>query len=59
LGRAIIEARRAKINPLKVIEEKENGKLIFIGKITYVGNFLRSGYNKGDIIIEGLDDYSD
>jgi len=58
LGRAIVEARQKKLNPLKVIEEKENGKLIFVGKVIDVHRETKDGYNKGTLKVNGLDHFT-
>jgi len=58
LGRAIVGARQKKFNPLKVIEEKEGGHLLFIGKVIDVHRRLEGGFNKGVLKIHGMDDYS-
>jgi len=54
LGRAILEARKMHSSPLKAIEEKEGGKLLFQGKIVHLERRTEGGYNFGDISIEGF-----
>jgi len=56
LGRAILQARRVKRNPLPIIE-KENGRLIFIGKIVSLYRLTQDGYNKGKAKISGLEQF--
>lgn len=54
LGRAIKLAKRDKVNPVKVIEEKEGGKLLFTGKIVALDSRTEGAYNKGKITLQGL-----
>lgn len=49
LGRAILKARKEKTSPLNVIQEEENGKLIFKGKIVDLERKIERGYNFGKI----------
>jgi len=57
LGRSILESRKNKSNPLKIIEQQEGGKLVFTGKIVDVDREAEQGYNKGKLVIAGFDEY--
>jgi DUF917 family protein len=59
LGRAILMARKNKTSPIKSIEEQENGKLIFKGKVVDLHRRIERGYNFGSIKIEGFDEHKD
>lgn len=57
LGRAILKARKEKTSPMKSMEEQENGKMLFKGKIVDMHRRIERGYNFGSIIIQGFDEY--
>lgn len=59
LGKAILEARKDKIDPMIALEKYENAKLIFKGKIIHVERGIVKGFNIGKIIIEGFDEEKD
>jgi DUF917 family protein len=59
LGRAILEARAAKSNPIEAILGAEHGVVLFTGKIVDVDRHTTEGFARGTILIEGLDAFAD
>lgn len=55
LGRAILKSRKDLTDPMTVMEEMENAKLIFRGKIIDLDRRIERGYNFGTIKISGFD----
>ncbi|KAH3756662.1 Hydantoin utilization protein A [Pelomyxa schiedti] len=56
LGKAVLEARRNKENPITAVTSK-GGKLLFTGKIVDIEKKPTSGFSKGKITIQGLQEY--
>lgn len=56
LGRAVLEARAAKEDPIAAICEREGGQHIFSGKISDLKRHMERGFNIGVASVEGLDD---
>lgn len=59
LGKDIALAKKKKVNLIKVIEERENGELLFIGKIIDMHRITKDGFNFGELKIQGFLDYKD
>jgi DUF917 family protein len=58
LGRAVLEARAAKDDPIEAILAAERGTVLFRGKITDVERRTAQGFARGTVTIEGLDEHS-
>ncbi|XP_046585197.1 uncharacterized protein LOC124292189 [Haliotis rubra] len=58
LGDAILRSRIEKTSPIEAILKTETSIHVMIGKIRDVKRETSGGYNKGHVIIEGLDTYS-
>ncbi|CAN5619256.1 DUF917 domain-containing protein [soil metagenome] len=59
LGRALLEARAAKANPIEAILAAERGVALFAGKIVDVDRRTTEGFARGTIVIDGLDASTD
>ncbi len=57
IGRAIREAKRRGLSPLKALVEESNGFLLFKGKIIDVRRFNVGGFAKGEAVLDGLDEF--
>eukprot|EP01015_Nassula_variabilis_P025663 TRINITY_DN5030_c0_g1_i3.p1 TRINITY_DN5030_c0_g1~~TRINITY_DN5030_c0_g1_i3.p1 ORF type:complete len:332 (+),score=70.68 TRINITY_DN5030_c0_g1_i3:1-996(+) len=57
LGKSILEARHNMTSPLDAIQARENGKLAFQGKLTYLFRHEQGGFTKGVMHLEGFDQY--
>ncbi|XP_050418266.2 uncharacterized protein LOC126831681 isoform X1 [Patella vulgata] len=57
LGNAILRARLEKISPIDAILAEENSKHIMTGKVQDVQRETTAGFNKGRLIIEGLETF--
>ncbi|XP_071082494.1 uncharacterized protein [Haliotis cracherodii] len=58
LGNAILRSRIEKTSPIEAILKTETSIHVMIGKIRDVQRETSGGYNKGRVIIEGLEKYS-
>jgi DUF917 family protein len=56
LGRAVLEARERKEDPVVAVLEKEDGRLLFTGKVVDVDRRATEGFLRGGARIEGLDE---
>jgi len=54
LGKAVLESRKFGTSPMKVIEEKEGGKLLFKGKIVHIETKTEGGHDYGNVLIQGF-----
>ena len=59
LGKSLHKAKKLKLDPLKILQESEKARLLFIGKIVDISRFIEGGYNKGTIKLSGFDDFKD
>ncbi|KAK6165489.1 hypothetical protein SNE40_022408 [Patella caerulea] len=57
LGNAILRARLEKTSPIDAILAEENSKHIMTGKVQDVQRETTAGFNKGRLIIEGLEKF--
>jgi DUF917 family protein/N-methylhydantoinase A/oxoprolinase/acetone carboxylase beta subunit len=57
IGKAVMEARAAKADPIAAFVEQVDGRLLFQGKVSDVHRPVESGYNKGFVLIQGLDSF--
>ncbi|MCL4162377.1 UNVERIFIED_CONTAM: hypothetical protein GTU68_045347 [Idotea baltica] len=55
LGRAVRAAQAANDDPIAAICEKENGKVLFSGKIVDLKRNLLGGFVRGDVQLSGID----
>lgn len=58
LGRAVMQARAKRQNPVERILEQENGVLLFKGKITDVARQVVKGFARGQAHLAGLEEFS-
>ena len=58
LGRAVLDARSKRQNPVERILEQENGVLLFKGKVTDVARRVDKGFAKGQATIAGLEEFT-
>jgi DUF917 family protein len=56
LGRAVLEARERKEDPVLAVVEKEDGRLLFNGKVMDVDRRATEGFLRGSARIDGLDE---
>ena len=57
LGRAVREAKESRSNPVEAVLEVSNGFELFKGKIVDVVRRTTGGFARGEIKIEGIDEY--
>ena len=57
LGRAVREAREMRKNPIEALLEESNGFELFKGKIVDVERRTTGGFARGEVKIEGIDEY--
>ncbi|MEM2262516.1 MAG: DUF917 domain-containing protein, partial [Ignisphaera sp.] len=57
LGRTIREAKRRGVNVFDAILDVAKGFMIFRGKIVDVARFNLGGFARGEMVIEGFDEY--
>jgi DUF917 family protein len=57
LGAAVREAKEKKENPIEAVLEVSNGFELFKGKIVDVERRTTGGFARGEIKIEGIDEY--
>lgn len=55
LGRAVLQARTLKRDPVEAVLELEGGALLFVGKVVDVARRATEGFLRGSAHIEGLD----
>jgi DUF917 family protein len=58
IGTAIREAREEKSDPIAALLEATGGIELFRGKIVDVARRVERGWNLGECVLEGLDDFS-
>ena len=58
LGRAVIEARAEKADPVQAVLDREGGVMLFRGKIVDVARWTTGGFARGRVEIEGLDEHA-
>ena len=59
LGRAVIEARAEKRDPVAAILTQEGGQLLFRGKIIDAARWTTGGFARGRLKIAGFDNHAD
>ena len=57
LGEAVLSARRERADPIAAICAREGGRLVFAGKIVDVRREVNGGFVRGEIGIEGSDQF--
>ena len=57
IGNAVLAARANKACPIAAILKEESGKKMFAGKIYDVRRETTGGFNRGDVSIEGTDEF--
>ncbi len=57
IGRAIREAKKQGRNPVDAVLDATGGFLLFVGKIVDVSRWVTAGFAKGEVLIEGLEDF--
>ncbi len=57
IGRAVHDAQARKADPVRAVIDLEGGLILFAGKATDVDRRTTSGYLRGSLTIEGLDDH--
>jgi len=55
LGRAVLEARAAKIDPVQAVVDHAGGRMLFRGKVTDVSRRATEGFLRGTARVAGLD----
>ncbi|MUV38764.1 hypothetical protein JNUCC1_02635 [Lentibacillus sp. JNUCC-1] len=58
IGKAIIQAKKAKSDVFKSIAEVVPAKRLFTGKVVDVNRKTTGGFAKGEMILEGLNDFT-
>ena len=58
LGNAVLEARRAGLDPIAAICANESGAVVFRGKINELKRHLRGGFVDGEVRLSGFDDFA-
>ncbi|XP_053401722.1 uncharacterized protein LOC123549025 [Mercenaria mercenaria] len=58
IGDTVLRARSENRSTVDAVINSENGKLLIYGKITDVLRETTGGFNKGKLVIDGLDDYA-
>ncbi|XP_045192722.2 uncharacterized protein LOC123549023 [Mercenaria mercenaria] len=58
IGDTVLRARAEKRSTVDAVVKSENGKLLVYGKITDVVRETTGGFNKGNLILQGLGEYS-
>ena len=59
IGTVVLEARRRQENPVPPLVASQGWCVLFQGKIVDVLRRVTGGFARGEVMIEGLDDYSD
>jgi len=57
IGKTIREAKKLGKNPIDALLDVVKGYKLFTGKITDVSRWITSGFAKGEVTIEGLDEF--
>ncbi len=57
IGRAIRESKKHGRNPVDAVLDVTRGYRLFEGKIVDVSRWIRAGFAKGEVVIEGLNEY--
>lgn len=58
LGKAVLDARKSKKDPIQEILSIEKGKILCSGKVTFVDRKTIGGFNRGYFILQDLNDGS-
>eukprot|EP00164_Ancoracysta_twista_P002639 GFYU01003512.1.p1 GENE.GFYU01003512.1~~GFYU01003512.1.p1 ORF type:complete len:988 (+),score=307.90 GFYU01003512.1:88-3051(+) len=58
IGRAVSRAQLHKVDPVKAVLEQENGKMLFVGKISDLARNTEGGFTRGTITLDGLQEYN-
>src|SRR2546429_9544117 len=58
IGAVVLEARRRQENPIPALVASQGGYVLFQGKIVDVVRRVTGGFARGEVTIEGLDDYN-
>lgn len=59
LGRAVLDARAAKIDPVQAVVDHAGGRLLFRGKVIDVSRRATEGFLRGTARVAGLDEHRD
>ncbi len=57
IGRAIREAKKRGVNPIDAVLDVTKGYKLFEGKIVDVSRWITAGFIKGEVLIEGLNEF--
>ncbi|ROU04176.1 DUF917 domain-containing protein [Histidinibacterium lentulum] len=58
LGRAVLHAHRAHLDPIRTVIEQENGRLLMTAKIVDLERHLKGGFAVGHLTLEGFGDFA-
>ena len=59
LGEAVLAARKAKRDPIETIVSRENGRLLFRGKVVDARRWTTGGFARGELSIDGFHEFAD
>jgi DUF917 family protein len=57
IGRAIREAKKRGMNPVDAVLDATKGFRLFEGKIVDVSRWITAGFAKGEVVIEGINEF--
>lgn len=59
IGKAILKAKNAKDNVVQKVQDVIPAELLFTGKVVDVDRQTTGGFSKGEVVLEGLEDFTD